>query len=99
MGDETHEHLAPDSSMYTCIIEQEPFFVGNVEETPMRDRLFGGSGNRKATPRVKVRVKVDDRDGAVDFVQGTEDGEDNGVITSEASNNLCVHEYSSLGRE
>ena len=58
-----------------------------VEERAMSDsRLFGDAAG-VAGPSVQVGVEVDHGDGTVYFVEGAEDGEDDGVVAAEAG---CV---------
>jgi len=73
----THSHLAPDASVHTYI-RQESLFARDIEEATVGNALLWGPWS----PRIKMGIKMDDRDGAVDFVERTKDGEDDSVITA-----------------
>jgi hypothetical protein len=64
-------------------IRQEPLFVRDVKETPVRDTRL--CGRRLGMPRIKVCVKMNDRDGPVDPVQRAENRENDRVVTAKAS--------------
>jgi hypothetical protein len=78
----THGHLASDTGVYARV-RQEPLFVRDVKETPMRNPRL--CGRRLDIPSIEVCVKVNDRNGPVDPVQRTENGEDDRVVTAKAS--------------
>lgn len=82
----THRHLAADSSM-DAIVGHQALLPRDVEEAAVRDAGLVGGRPRdgEVPPRVEVRVEVDDRDGAVDLVQGAQDGQHDGVVASEAA--------------
>ena len=78
----THNHLASDTGVYARV-QQEPLFVRDVEETPVRNPRL--CGRRLEIPSIEVCVKVNDRDGPIDLVQRTENGKDDSVVTAKAS--------------
>lgn len=47
----------------------EPLLPSSVEERAMRDEGLLGDRSRVGWPCVQVRVKVDDGDGSINFVQ------------------------------
>jgi hypothetical protein len=59
----THNHFAPDSGVHTRI-RQESLLARDIEETAVRDALLWGP----FSPRIKMGIKVDDRDGPIDFI-------------------------------
>ncbi len=64
-----------EQAFLTCPVE-----VGAV----VYCRLVGGrAAEDLGLPGVEVRVEVDDRDGAVGFVDGSEEGEGYGVVATE----------------
>jgi hypothetical protein len=62
----------------------EPFLGGDKEERAVRDARLGRRCARVALPGVEVCIEMDDGDGPVDFVEGAEDGKNDGVVTAEA---------------
>lgn len=59
------------------------------EECPVRDGGLLGCDARVAfvgVPSVEVGVEVDHADGAIDWFQRTQDGEDNAVVAAEGEN-------------
>lgn len=64
------------------VILEEAFLVCNEEVGSVGD---GAQRTIDGARSVCVRVEVDYSDGAVDFVERAEDGEDDGVVTSETS--------------
>lgn len=66
-------------------VRHELLLMREEEECSMCDpRLLAcGSGTRDNCPSVEMGVEVDNGDGSVDFMEGTEDGEDDGVVAAE----------------
>ena len=54
-------------------VGHEALLARQVEERPVRDAGLVCARARVGRPSVEVRVKVDDGDGPVDFIQGAED--------------------------
>lgn len=65
------------------VIQQQALLVRHIEETSVSDGIFGCSRDWETTPGIEMRIKVNNGDGTVDFVEGTKDGENDGMITSE----------------
>ena len=66
-------------------VRDQPLFPSDREERPVRDAGLQRvcPSVRRVRPCVEVGIKVDDRDGPVDGVQGAQDGQHDGVITPE----------------
>ena len=63
-------------------IRHQLFLVCEVKERSVRHARLLRRRARIRGPRIEVRVEVDDRDGAVDFVEGPEDGEHDRVVAA-----------------
>lgn len=67
------------------ILDHQSFLIRDEEITSMGDWVWlwwsryalGASG-------VEMRVKVDDRDGAIELVERTKDGKDNRMVATES---------------
>ena len=57
-----------------AVVPHEVLLVRKVEERAMRHSRLLGRRARIRRPRIEMRVEVNDRDGAVNFIQGSEDG-------------------------
>ncbi len=71
-----------------ALVRQEPLFVRDVEETTVRNPRL--CGRRLDIPCIEVCVKVNDRNGPVDPVQRTENGENDRVVTAKASTGVKI---------
>lgn len=64
-------------------VSHEALLACQVEERPVRHSRLVCARTGIRWPGVEVRVEVDDRDGPVDFVQRTEDRQDDGVVSTQ----------------
>ena len=78
----TYIHFASDTSVYARV-RHEPLFVCDVEETTMRNTRL--CGRRWELPRIDVCVKMNHRNGPIDSVQRTKNGENDRVVPAKAS--------------
>lgn len=84
LRDETYQHFATNTGVDASVIQQETLLMCHIEETSVSDGILGRSRDWETTPGIEMRIKVDNGDGAIDFVEGTKDGQNDGMITSEA---------------
>ena len=75
----TYVHLGPNSSMHIRIINEQTLFMRHEEVTAVCD---GAGRSATVARRVHVRIEMNDGDGAINLVEGPEDGKHNGMVTS-----------------
>jgi hypothetical protein len=76
-----HEFL-PDATVDAAVAD-EALLVRDVEVAAVRDARLRGRRAVARVARVKVRVEVDDGDGAVDLVERAQDREDDRMVTAQ----------------
>ena len=74
-----------DTSVDVGVVGEQTFLSSVVEVCTVVDAgdFAGGATEDLGLPGVEMRVKVDDGDGTISTVDGAEEGESDGVVTSE----------------
>lgn len=80
--------LAPNTSM-NARVGNESFLIRDVKECSMSDARLICHSTRISTPRIKMCIKMNHRNWPIDFVERTQDRENNGMVTAKTRPGTC----------
>lgn len=70
-------------------VGNETLFIRDLKECAVSDARLICHSTRVSAPRIKMRIEMNHRDWPIDFIECTEDGENDGVVTTKTRAAIC----------